>query len=323
MGFVLWRRLSETDFRAINGNASPHGRGGGAMHIVLGVRTDGFPIDEFLNAAGQTEVIISAAADRERTLVAPLAFSGNPGRRGGEWRIRDQYSHRHPAWVVSAGFPTNYDATNPPYVLIFKVGKTFHARFSLERSIYNLGGNIRPKGIFSSYTGIAVASSKLITAFSVPGPTRLEEYQIQEEEELPEAFDPKDLSDGRRRIIAAVIRRLGQQAFRRKLISAYAAQCAVTRCKTLWVLEAAHITPYRGIRTNAVPNGLLLRADVHTLFDLALISIEPSKLVVRVSKLLEGSPYEGFDGRRPTLPTKAALHPSHAALEEHYRLFHP
>jgi hypothetical protein len=320
---VLWRRLSETDFRAINGNASPFGRGGGAMHIALGVRTEQFPIDNFLSTAGQTEAIISAAADRDRTQVAQLAFSGNPKRRGGEWRIRDQHSHRHPAWATTAGFPTTYNAKNPPYILIFKTGKSFQARYSLESELQKLSASRRPKGILSIPTGISAAPPEFVAAFLVLSLSRLEEFQIQEQVETAEAFDPKSISDGRKRILGAVIRRLGQQAFRRKLISAYAAQCTLTQCRTLWVLEAAHISPYRGVRTNAVSNGLLLRADVHTLFDLALIAIEPSKLVVRVSKLLAGSQYEPLDGREPTLPAKTALHPSPAALEYHYRLFHP
>jgi hypothetical protein len=42
---------------------------------------------------------------------------------------------------------------------------------------------------------------------------------------------------------------------------------AMTRSRTIWVLEAAHITPYRGAATNTPSNGLLLRADVHTVFD--------------------------------------------------------
>jgi predicted restriction endonuclease len=157
----------------------------------------------------------------------------------------------------------------------------------------------------------------------VPGLSRLEELQIQQEVEATEPFDPKNVPDGRKRILSAVIRRLGQQAFRRKLISAYASQCALTQCKTLWVLEAAHISPYRGIRTNSVTNGLLLRADVHTLFDLILITIEPSKFLVQVSKLLEGSPYEALDGQQPRTPAKTALCPSAAALEYHYRQFQP
>lgn len=293
------------------------------MHIALGVRTDLFPIDDFLNARGQSDVVISAAADPNRTRVADLAFSGNPRRRGGEWRIRDQYSNRHPAWTTTAGFPTVYDSSNPPYILIFKIGKSFHARSSLESHILALRAADRPNGITSVHTGIGAAPPTFVAAFHVPGLSRFDEFLMQQEEERGEAFDPKNISDGRKRIIAAVVRRLGQQAFRRKLLSAYAAQCAMTKCKTLWVLEAAHITPYRGLRTNAVSNGLLLRADIHTLFDLALISIEPKKFVVKVSTLLEGSEYEALDGRGPALPSKTALHPSTAALEYHYRLFHP
>jgi len=320
---ILWRRLNTTDFKAMNGNASPHGRGGGAMHIALGVRTDQFPIDNFLNAVGRTEVTISAATDSKHGKAADLAFSGNPSRRGGEWRIRDQFSHRHPAWSKMAGFPSKYDPNNPPYILVFKIGKSFHARFLLESDILKLRPSARPKGILSAHSGIAVASPESVAALDIPSVSPLDEFQMQEEESHPEPFDPQNISDGRRRIIGSIIRRLGQQSFRRKLISAYNARCVLTRCKTIWVLEAAHITPYRGVRTNAVVNGLLLRADVHTLFDLALISIEPNKFVARVSTLLEGSHYEELDGRQPTLPKKPAHHPSVAALEYHYRLFRP
>lgn len=324
MAEVLWRRLSATDFRAMNGDASPFGRGGGAMHIALGVRTNRFPIDNFLSAAGQTTVTISAAADRDGTQVGQqLAFSGNPQRRGGEWRIGDQYSNRHPAWATTAGFPTTYDANNPPYVLIFKTGRSFHARYSLQSDIQNLSFSSRPKGILSISTGISAAPPEFVAAFRVPGLSGVEELQMQQAVEAAEAFDPESVPDGRKRILGAVIRRLGQQTFRRKLISAYASQCALTQCKTLWVLEAAHISPYRGIRTNAVTNGLLLRADVHTLFDLILLTIEPNKFVVQVSTLLEGSQYEALDGREPRTPAKMALCPSTAALEYHYRLFQP
>lgn len=293
------------------------------MHIALGVRSDIFPIDDFLNAPGQTDVAISASADPKRIQVAHLAFSGNPRRRGGEWRIRDQFSNRHPAWTTGAHFPNSYDPSNPPYILIFKVGNSFHARFSLEDQLLKLSPTERPKEITSTYTGIGVSPTAFSSAFQVPRLSRFEEFEIQQMGELGEDFDPTNVSDGRKKIIAAVIRRLGQQAFRKKLISAYASRCAVTQCNSLWVLEAAHISPYRGIKTNSVSNGLLLRADVHTLFDLALISIEPSKHVIRVSKLLGGSEYETLDGRSPALPTKAALQPSISALEYHYRLFHP
>jgi hypothetical protein len=251
-----------------------------------------------------------------------LAFDGNPNRRGGEWRIRDQYSHRHPAWNLSAGFPNTYDPNNPPFILIFRLGKSFHARFALEKQLIALkaiSGSVR---MFVANTGIAVAPSVLLTALKVPDPSRFDDFLSQADTVSVDDFDPKNIPDGRRRIIASVIRRLGQQAFRRKLVSAYAGQCAITRCKTLWVLEAAHISPYRGIKTNLVTNGLLLRADVHTLFDLALISVEPKSLVVKTSRLLKGSQYESLDGRGLSLPAKASVHPNTAALEYHFSQFH-
>ena len=46
------------------------------------------------------------------------------------------------------------------------------------------------------------------------------------------------------------------------------------------MLEAAHISPYRGEDDNHVENGLLLRSDIHTLFDLDLLGIDPERLRV-------------------------------------------
>ena len=93
--------------------------------------------------------------------------------------------------------------------------------------------------------------------------------------------------------------------------------------KTHELLCQEYITPYRGIKTNAVSNGLLLRADIHTLFDLALMSIEPARMKIRVSSLLSKSQYAAFDGRVPALPRMLSIQPSLAALEEHYSQFHP
>lgn len=320
---VLWRRISPTDFRAMNGNASPHGRGGGAMHISLGVRTDDFPIDDFLDAHGKTEVTISAVAGSKRANVTNLAFSGNPQRRGGEWRIRDQYSNRHPAWAPAAGFPAVYDDKNPPYILLFKIGKTFYARFVLEAEVANLTSAVGARGILGRNTGLGPASPELIKALNVPRVSRIDELLLKQDDEHGEPFDPKNISDGKNRIIAEIVRRLGQQAFRRKLVSAYGAKCAMTQCKTQWVLEAAHIVPYRGLKTNAVSNGLLLRADIHTLFDLGLISVDPKVLKTKVSNILGGSEYEELDNRELSLPSRSSHYPSIAALEYHYSIFHP
>jgi len=321
--YVLWRRLTETDFNAMHGEASPYGRGGGAMHIALGVRTNAFPIVRFLNAVGRRTVTINAASNSGKKKVAPLTFSSNPARRGGEWLIRDQFSHRHPAWSSTAGFRDAYDGKNAPYILIFRQGTKFHARFAYLNQLTQLGASVVPTELLSHIKGISTAPDALLSAFNIPAQTLVETFEEQDGEEHDEPFNPANIIDGRQRVFSEIVRRLGQQAFRNKLLSAYGNQCAVTRCTTEWVLEAAHITPYLGIKTNAVSNGLLLRADIHTLFDLSLISIEPHHIKIRVSSLLAGSQYVELDGREPAFPRSLAIQPSRAALEQHYSLFHP
>ncbi len=321
--YVLWRRLTETDFNAMHGTASPHGRGGGAMHVALGVGNETFPIDKFLNARGRSNITIKTAAHPGKHDDSSLTFSSNPDRRGGEWLIRDQFSHRHPAWSEAAGFPAAYNQSDPPYVFVFRVGDAFHVRFSTANRLSKLQPATRPQGLLSESKGIRPAPTTLLAALSVPLQTLLNTFTDQAGDYASEPFDPKNVTDGRQRVVAAILQRLGQRAFRRKLLSAYEMQCAVTRCNTVWVLEAAHITPYRGLKTNAVSNGLLLRADIHTLFDLALISIEPARMKIHVSSLLSKSQYALFDGKMPALPRKPSIQPSMAALEEHYSQFHP
>jgi putative restriction endonuclease len=69
--------------------------------------------------------------------------------------------------------------------------------------------------------------------------------------------------------------RLGQGAFRVLVTDAYERRCAVTGEKTLPVLEAAHIKPYALNGPHRVSNGILLRSDLHKLFDLGYLTITP------------------------------------------------
>ena len=94
-------------------------------------------------------------------------------------------------------------------------------------------------------------------------------------------FDPD--VDARRRIMAAIVQREGQPAFRQALLQAYEGTCAISGCTVEALLEAAHIVPYRGPHTDFVENGLLLRADLHKLFDLRLFRIDPDTRTVRLS----------------------------------------
>ncbi len=128
------------------------------------------------------------------------------------------------------------------------------------------------------------------------------------------------LEDTRERASRTIALRRGQQEFRSALLHAYGGRCAVTAYSATEVLEAAHISPHRGEQTNVVTNGLLLRADVHTLFDLHLITIT-SDMKVRVAPSLAGTPYMDYD-RQPlaSSPLLGEQRPSVQLLESHHRL---
>jgi hypothetical protein len=76
----------------------------------------------------------------------------------------------------------------------------------------------------------------------------------------------------------------------------------VTGCDVVQALDAAHISPYLGDQSNHVTNGVLLRADIHTLFDLQLFDlqlfgIEPEALRLKISASLIGTCFKDLDGR--------------------------
>ena len=134
-------------------------------------------------------------------------------------------------------------------------------------------------------------------------------------------FDAKSVEDEQKKILRAVVQRQGQPKFRAKLIAAYEGRCAITGCDAEAALEAAHIIPYRGDKTDHVTNGLLLRADIHTLFDLNLIRIDPDSLIIALSTPLQGTSYGELEGASLTLPKSKKSHPSPDALREKWERF--
>ena len=77
------------------------------------------------------------------------------------------------------------------------------------------------------------------------------------------------------KVLRKVRERPGQAAFRRRLKLAYSNMCCVSGCVVPEVLDGAHIDPYLGPDFDHAQNGLLLRRDIHTLFDAHLITISP------------------------------------------------
>lgn len=115
--------------------------------------------------------------------------------------------------------------------------------------------------------------------------------------------------------------RLGQGAFRVIVTDTYERRCAVTREKALPVLEAAHIRPVSDGGEHELSNGLLLRSDVHRLFDRGYVTVTPDR-VFRVSHRLRtdfhnGEHYFQLDGSPIWTPRLDEMQPSRAALEWH------
>lgn len=96
--------------------------------------------------------------------------------------------------------------------------------------------------------------------------------------------------------------RLGQGAFRVLVTDAYQRRCAVTGEKTLPVLEAAHIKAFAAHGPNLVSNGILLRSDLHKLFDLGYVTVTPEMNLEVSSRLREewrnGRVYYEHHGKR-------------------------
>lgn len=191
------------------------------------------------------------------------------------------------------------------------------------------GAGFRYEGLFDyvSHHGALPASFVLRRANTeamvgqqtrIVSPATAEFNEVVSEAETTGAFNPENLEDARKRTMAAIVRRQGQPAFRRALLQAYGGRCAITGCDVLQVLEAAHIVPYQGPATNHVTNGLLLRADLHTLFDLGLISICPESKSMVVSPALRSMEYGVLHGQAVRLPSNPVDHPSEHVLRQHY-----
>jgi hypothetical protein len=119
--------------------------------------------------------------------------------------------------------------------------------------------------------------------------------------------------------LMAIEARRGQAAFRTQLLQAYGARCAITSCSVEALLEAARIAPHMQPGDDRLSNGLLLRCDIHTLFDLNLIALD-EHYRVHVSALLRDSEYWTYDSRQLEFRDGIADHqPDREALKARIR----
>lgn len=115
--------------------------------------------------------------------------------------------------------------------------------------------------------------------------------------------------------------RLGQGTFRIAVLEAYGRACAVTGEHSLPAIEAAHIRSYSLDGPHEIRNGLLLRADLHRLFDTGYVTVTP-ELCLEVSPRLReeyknGRSYYPLHGSRLEVPNVAVHRPDQQFLEWH------
>jgi hypothetical protein len=133
--------------------------------------------------------------------------------------------------------------------------------------------------------------------------------------EADENYNRSD-EDERQLVRRAIKLRRGQKKFREKLLENMS-QCAVTGCGLVDILEAAHIDAYRNDAHNNVQNGLILRSDIHTLFDLNLLAINPKTFEVALAEHINDDYYSKIKGNKLNVAHEISID----ALNERWEKF--
>ena len=148
---------------------------------------------------------------------------------------------------------------------------------------------------------------------------RQAELRIEKQEDLWIADDSATSQYGSEYLTRS---RLGQGAFRVLVADAYSRRCAVTGERTLPVLEAAHIKPYAESGPHAVRNGMLLRSDIHKLFDTGYITVTADYTLEVSQRIREeyenGKEYYRYHGKELiVLPVNDSWKPGKGYLAWH------
>ena len=121
------------------------------------------------------------------------------------------------------------------------------------------------------------------------------------------------------RIEALVQRRMGQHRFRAGLLERFGATCAVTGVQPEVVLDAAHLYNFAERPVHELDEGLLLRADLHRMFDRLLLTFDPESWTSHVAPglLARNTSLRALDGRPIMVP--ADLLPNRALIADHHK----
>jgi len=117
----------------------------------------------------------------------------------------------------------------------------------------------------------------------------------------------------KKRALKPGVQREGATKFRKQVLANYGNKCAISGISVVDTIQAAHIRPYNGPETNHPANGIALRSDIHRLFDLGKIRINPEDLCVYLHPDVE-SEYRKICSGKLDLEG-VPIHPNTEALE--------
>ena len=261
----------------------------------------------------EIETIEQGAGVKDR-LRCPQCRATNIKRRAKKlpaWSCKFGHSFGEPLKepVAVATFAAHYGATFVPLGSTLSVAHLHDAvlRPSDQMSIKEIDlAKLEP--VLGSGLGIDMLVRRFVERLTVP------------EKPTQNAFGMEaSIIEARRRVMREIAMRRGQERFRARLIRRYGVRCQVSGCQFSGLIEAAHIRAYSASEDNGVRNGLLLRSDLHTLFDLGLLGIEPALLRVALNPVLQTAGYAEFEGH--TLFVNGSSGPCHEALKERWHFF--
>jgi transcriptional regulator with XRE-family HTH domain/predicted restriction endonuclease len=219
-----------------------------------------------------------------------------------------EFEHRDSEEIEVTQFTANYSSffhTNRESNSLLK--DFYHKGFNRNMSIQNLSENF----ILTHFPSIAIQLQGKNENYS----TQNDLTAVNEENNGYESNE----NDERVSVLRQIKARRGQAEFRRAIRRRYGDRCMVTGCELVEILEAAHINPYKGKKDNHAENGLLLRSDIHTLFDLDLLGIEPEKMTIHIKPEAMVGEYAQLNGKPLLISSK--MIPSFDALTHKWKKY--
>jgi len=183
----------------------------------------------------------------------------------------------------------------------------WHEQFSSESAPSGGGGTVTALGLLQIKNAVLTWQGK--APITLPSNIIFESWSPVE--------NWIELRENLTRTERMTVVRPGAAEFRQTILIEYGGQCAITKFTSIQSLDVAHIVPYHGPESDEVQNAILLRSDIHKLFDAGLVRIDyilaKREYICRIHDFIKED-YGDYDGRVLSLPRDSFSHPSKDAL---------